>query len=129
MLDMAPPVTSEFLFAPVGHRYLDRFDLAGARSDADSSFVGALARLRQAGLDAAITKQEPLRIVGGRRGRTVGAIKVYDEGFVISCEPDGSFFGGVAGPGNTSERICAASLGQAVDFVVDVYRRRSEPTR
>lgn len=112
----------------IGRRELGRFAVIDP-GRLDSAVEGALDRLRQEHLLASIADNARLRIVGGLAEKRVGDMSVYSHAFVISQEDDGSYSGGVAGPGNRCQRIAARTLGEVVDFVVEMYRRRSASTR
>ncbi|HSO00442.1 MAG TPA: hypothetical protein VLS89_19255 [Candidatus Nanopelagicales bacterium] len=53
----------------------------------------------------------------------------YDEGFMISRGKDGAFLAQVAGrPGHRLERHSKATLAEAVDTILAIYRQRGSLT-
>jgi hypothetical protein len=90
----------------------------------------ALARLRAAGLVARIPKRPPFQIVGGTSTVADTKIVTYVDGFVITLEKDGSFLAQVGERlDHPRERFRTARLGDAVDAVLDTYRRRNSLPR
>jgi hypothetical protein len=84
----------------------------------------ALQHLRAHGLSADASKSHALLILGGTSVHGVPEAPIFEEGFMISVEPDGTLLVVVTGPGPCDEVYHATDLVEATEKVVAVYRAR-----
>lgn len=118
-------------FDPIGVKQARQDDPGAVTTDHvdEAAAAEACGRLRAEGLAVGAAGRAHLPIVGGTSVIAGSSIVAYEEGFMISRGKDGSFHAQVAGrPGHRVERHSRASLGEAVDLVLTIYRRRGSLT-
>ena len=123
----------EFQFLLPRHPWLKGLDrlvvlsdrVARATSSAELSADAALARLSQAGLACRRAAGELLHILGGTSAFEASGIRGFERHFVILKQPEGGFIASITGTRSfPGEEVEVATLAQAVDAVLGVYRTR-----
>ncbi len=109
---------------------IDRLGLICSDTERVSSFEvlaadAALARLSDAGLACRRVPGEPFHIQGGGSSFIVRGVHGYERPFAIVEEAAGGFTAAVAGVRPfRDEEVLVATLAQAVEIVLRIYRAR-----
>lgn len=93
---------------------------------ADADVERALTHLRSYGLVAGISRRARLLILGGTSAANAPEAPIFQEGFMISLEADGTFSILVTGPGPREAAAQARTLTEATEKVLDIYRSRQD---
>ncbi|MDC3953085.1 hypothetical protein [Polyangium jinanense] len=98
---------------------------ARATLPAELTVDAALAKLSQAGLACGRGPGERVHILGGTSAFLDCGIRGFERPFMILEEPEGHFTAAVAGVRPfADEEVTVATLTQAVEFILRVYRDR-----
>ena len=118
-------LASEFLLpaGPTSRRQLERLDLADSSPDTDG-VDAAMSRLTAGGLVANMDCRSPIRISGGRSVREEGGFEFFVDAFVIVEEEPDTILVTIEGPKTLGAKTRTTTLGEAIDVVLETFRRR-----
>lgn len=87
----------------------------------NNGLTAALTQLRDAGVQATVSKLDPKFILGGLCQIQTEYGAAYEDAFWI--EPAaGGYVARLCGPGNLSREVVVSSLAEAVDWVIEATR-------